>query len=107
MSRCRWQGQTVGDFVECGNSQDMIHSGRLPVLFCATECPYRQNADYLSDSARLAAATSQPYRPAPVRAWCDSWLLNDVPTVPRGTVADDCRLDWPIEKTLDASHAPA
>ena len=65
MSRCRWQGQTVGDFVECGNSQDMIHSGRLPVLFCASECPYRQNADYLSDSARLAAVTSQPYRPAP------------------------------------------
>ena len=49
MSRCRWQGQTVGDFVECGNSQDMMHSGRLPVLFCTTECPYRQNADYLSD----------------------------------------------------------
>jgi len=64
MSRCRWQGQTVGDFVECGNSQDMMHSGRLPVLFCVSECPYlrHRQTPNISDPVRLAVLARWRFR---------------------------------------------
>ena len=65
MTRCRYDGGTLGDWVLCGNTADMIHGGKLPADWCVAECPYRKAADYLSDSARLAARASTPYRPAP------------------------------------------
>ena len=65
MTRCRYDGGTIGDWVLCGNATDMIHSGKLPADWCVSDCPYRKAADYLSDSARLAARASTPYRPAP------------------------------------------
>jgi hypothetical protein len=60
MNRCRWQGITRGDVVECGNRTDMLHGGVLPVEYC-NGCQYRKPADFFSDTSRLIQLQNRDY----------------------------------------------
>jgi hypothetical protein len=60
MNRCRWQGITRGDVVECGNRSDMLHGGVLPVEYC-NGCQFRKPADFFSDTSRLIQLQNRDY----------------------------------------------
>ena len=62
-NHCKWQGRSDAEKTECGNTQDMLHGGVLPLSFCQNECPYQKPEDYFSANAKLTESVA--YRPAP------------------------------------------